>query len=100
MKVKSLSRVQLSATPWTAAYQAPLSMGFSRQEYWSGVPLASPIFIYIYTCIYSCLPLKKLQVLLCPLKHVYTSVNQVPPLPVGLGGIHKIGSFLQFLIKF
>ena len=42
MKVKSLSRVQLIATPWTAAYQAPLSMGFSRQEYWSGVPLPSP----------------------------------------------------------
>ena len=42
MKVKSLSRVQLLATPWTAAYQAPPSMGFSRQEYWSGVPLPSP----------------------------------------------------------
>ena len=43
-KVKGnlLSRVQLFATPWTAAYQAPLSMGFSRQEYWSGVPLPSP----------------------------------------------------------
>ena len=41
VKVKSLSRVQLFATPWTAAYQAP-SMGFSRQEYWSGVPLPSP----------------------------------------------------------
>ena len=41
MKVKSLSRVRLVATPWTAAYQAPLSMGFSRQEYWSGVPLPS-----------------------------------------------------------
>ena len=41
MKVKSLSRVQLLATPWTAAYQAPPSMGFSRQEYWSGVPLPS-----------------------------------------------------------
>ena len=40
VKVKSLSRVRLSATPWTAAHQAPLSMGFSRQEYWSGVPLA------------------------------------------------------------
>ena len=36
------SRVQLCATPWTAAYQAPPSMGFSRQEYWSGVPLPSP----------------------------------------------------------
>ena len=41
VKVKSLSRVQLFATPWTAAHQAPPSMGFSRQEYWSGVPLPS-----------------------------------------------------------
>ena len=41
VKVKSLSRVRLSATPWTIAYQAPPSMGFSRQEYWSGVPLPS-----------------------------------------------------------
>ena len=43
VKVKSLSRVWLSATPWTAAFQAPPSMGFSRQEYWSGVPLLSPV---------------------------------------------------------
>ena len=49
VKGKSLSRVRLCATPWTAAYQAPLSMGFSRQEYWSGVPLPSP---YIFTNIY------------------------------------------------
>ena len=42
VKVKSLSHVQLFATPWTTAYQAPPSMGFSRQEYWSGVPLPSP----------------------------------------------------------
>ena len=41
-KGKLLSRVRLLATPWTAAYQAPPSMGFFRQEYWSGVPLASP----------------------------------------------------------
>ena len=41
VKVKSLSHVWLLATPQTAAYQAPLSMGFSRQEYWSGVPLPS-----------------------------------------------------------
>ena len=41
-KVKSLSRVRLFVTPLTAAYQAPPSMGFSRQEYWSGVPLPSP----------------------------------------------------------
>ena len=42
VKVRSLSRIRLFATPWTAAYQAPLSMGFSRQEYWSGLPLPSP----------------------------------------------------------
>ena len=42
MKGKSLSRVRLSVTPWTVAYQAPPSMGFSKQEYWSGVPLPSP----------------------------------------------------------
>ena len=42
VKVKSLSRVQLFMTPWTAAYQAPPPMGFSRQEYWRGLPLPSP----------------------------------------------------------
>ena len=42
VKGKSLSRAWLLATPWTAAHQAPPSMGFSRQEYWSGVPLPSP----------------------------------------------------------
>ena len=45
LKVKSLSRVRLFATPWTAAYQAPPSMGFSRQEYWSGVPLPSLVLM-------------------------------------------------------
>ena len=43
VKVRSLSRVLLFTTPWTVAYQAPLSMGFSRWEYWSGVPLPSPL---------------------------------------------------------
>ena len=43
--VKSLSRVWLLATPWTAAHQAPPSMGFSRQEYWSAVPLPSPLLL-------------------------------------------------------
>ena len=42
MKVKSLSRVRLFATPWTVAYQASPPMGFSRQEYWSGLPFPSP----------------------------------------------------------
>ena len=47
-KVKSLSRVRLFATPWTVAYEAPLSMGFPRQEYWSGMPLPSPINFSTY----------------------------------------------------
>ena len=42
VKVKSLSRVQLFATPWTVTHQAPPSMGFSRQEYWSGLPHPPP----------------------------------------------------------
>ena len=42
MKVKSLSCVRLFATPWTVAYQVPPSMGFSRQECWTGLPFASP----------------------------------------------------------
>ena len=48
VKVKSLSRVWLLATPWTAAHRAPPSMGFSRQEYWSGVPLPSPMSLCKY----------------------------------------------------
>ena len=47
VKVKSLSHFWLSATPWTAAHQAPPSMGFSRQEYWSGVSLPSPSSVYM-----------------------------------------------------
>ena len=42
VKMESLSHVRLFVTPWTVAYQAPLSMGFSRQEYWSGLPFPSP----------------------------------------------------------
>ena len=56
VKVRSLSHVRLLATPWTAAYQAPTSMGFSRQEYWSGVPLPSlrllPCFSYCKSYCY------------------------------------------------
>ena len=80
VKVKLLSRVRLLATPWTIAYQAPPSMGFSRQEYWSRVPLPSlilydyvgtktdlilarPIIMYSLLALYSCFPydLKKLK---------------------------------------
>ena len=55
MKVKSLSRVRLLATLWTAAHQAPPSMGFSRQEYWSGVPLPSPELAMVNDSIQLCL---------------------------------------------
>ena len=48
VKVKSLSHVRFLVTPRTAAHQAPLSMGFSRQEYWSGVPLPSPMWKLIH----------------------------------------------------
>ena len=54
VKVQSLSRVWLLATSWTAAHQAPLSVGFSRQEYWSGVPLPSP---KVFTGIHKIVPL-------------------------------------------
>ena len=53
VKVKSLSRVWLFATLWTAAYQALPSMGFSGQEYWSGLPLPSPIFKYTLLKFYT-----------------------------------------------
>ena len=49
MRVKLFSRVRLLATPWTAAYQAPPSMGFSRQDYWSGVPLTSLVGYLLIT---------------------------------------------------
>ena len=49
VKVKSLSHVRLLSTPWTAAYQAPPSMGFSRQEYWSGVPSPYVLIILLFS---------------------------------------------------
>ena len=49
VKVKSFSHVWLLVTPWTAAYQAPPSMGFSMQQYWSGVPLPSPNMVFKYS---------------------------------------------------
>ena len=54
VKVKSLSHVRLFVTPWTAAHQAPRSMEFSRQEYWSGVPLPSPLSFLGCGCCLHC----------------------------------------------
>ena len=71
MKVKSLNRVPPSATPWTAAYQAPPSMGFSRQEYWSGVPLPSP-----KSCLLRYILLKKSDH--SPLSDLFPNVSLFP----------------------
>ena len=75
VKVKLLSRVQLFTTPWTVAYQAPPSMGFSRQEYWSGVPLPSlyilldnPILCiwkHVCVCVCACETVTKSCLTLC-----------------------------------
>ena len=86
VKVKSLSHVWLLATPWTAAYQAPPPIGFSRQEYWIGVPLPSPplmhrhqLFIYYFillTVFSSCL----LSGVWAPQGqgHVYSVCSRIP----------------------
>ena len=59
VKVKSLRHVRILVTPWTVAHQAPLLMGFSRQEHWSGVPLSSPfectVMSYLSSHLYSAL---------------------------------------------
>ena len=76
MKVKLLSDAQLLATPWTTAYQAPLSMGFSRQEYWSGVPLPSPA-----------IPAKLLQILkydTVKMLHSLSVNSEISPVATGL----------------
>ena len=77
MKVESLSRVRLLATTWTAAHQAPPSMGFSRQEHWSGVPLPSPYLksklcqIIVQTIVISmCIQYKKLLMQYLTLKKI------------------------------
>ena len=72
VKVKSLSRVRVFDTPWTAAYQAPPSMGFSRQEYWSGVPLLSP---NISAELISC-PIWKILFLISITNHIFLK-NQI-----------------------
>ena len=82
VKAKSLSRVQLLATPWTAAYQAPPSMGFSRQEYWSGVPL--PSLRYMYSLWES--PVEEVQWRHLGSKNTYTKNKKV----ISLNYHHKI----------
>ena len=72
MKVKSLSRVRLLATPWTAADQAPPSMGFSRQEYWSGVPLAPLVKEIVFSPLYLLACFVKDKVSICAWIYLWT----------------------------
>ena len=100
VKVKSPSHVRLFETPWTAAYQVPPSMGFSREEYWSGLPLPSPPGKCMYVCMYACkyvsvcLPALEIVLLVGPL--VYAMII---PLLLSLLNMFKSGIFKNWLIK-
>ena len=74
--MKSLSCAQLLATPRTAAHQAPPSMGFSRQEYWSGVPLPSPTLCLIHTKI----PHSRREARVCGINHTFVRFRRRAPL--------------------
>ena len=83
VKVKSLSCVRLFATPWTVARQAPLSMGFSRQEYWSGLPFPSPVrvpqMLVTITTISICIIFSQLpRFTLPPFSRAPTSCSPTP----------------------
>ena len=82
VKVKSLNSVQSLVTPWTAAYQAPPSMGFSRQEYWSGVPFPSPL-CYLVSPYKLCI----LYTVVCICQS--QSPNLSAPTPLFLSDNHK-----------
>ena len=82
MKVSSLSHVRLPVTPWTAAHQAPPSMGFSRQEYWSRVPLPSPNYVFISSVQFS------LSVVSDSLRP-HESQHARPPWPSPTPGVHS-----------
>ena len=75
VKVKSLSHVRPSATPWTAAYQAPPSMGFSRQEYWSGVPLPSPFYSKVTAILLSHFCFVFTETACCPMMLCFEMLN-------------------------
>ena len=81
VKVKSLSRVRFFVTPWTAAYQAPPSLGFSRQEHWSGLPFPFPIIYkyYININMYVTHSLFHLPCFIqyCFLRHIHITIIHV-----------------------
>ena len=76
VKVKSLSHVRLFATPWTVAYQTPVSMGFSRQECWSGLPLP-PLPVCILDLIYDIFTKLKFSLLLMSLFHAIIYIQDL-----------------------
>ena len=82
MKVKSLNHVRPSAIPWTAAFQAPPSMGFSRQEYWTGVPLPSA---NLFKSIFSQFSHSVVSDFLRP----HESQHARPPCPSPTPGVHS-----------
>ena len=92
--MKPLSPVRLCATPWTAAYQAPLSMGFSRQEYWSGVPLPSPkpeIEVAAISKVHKCFRLKGLEFIVQVIWY-FPGGAVVQNLPANVRGVRDKGS--------
>ena len=100
-KVKSLSRVWLLASPWTAAYQAPPSMGFSRQEYWSGLPLPSPDsfnrYYYYYHLLYADESLKLREVKQPAWAHSLAEI-QSQVWPVCQVAIHRKQVFIELKV--
>ena len=74
VKGKSLSRVWFLVTPWPAAYQAPPSMGFSRQEYWSGVPLFTHICVSFYTNMFNTVAEKYSFIFIDKYAYLYFSI--------------------------
>ena len=99
VKVKSLSHAWLLATPWTAAYQAPLSMGFFRQEYWSGVPLPSPFFL-VRKAIYQRRILKnKFICTISPLLLPLLTCDPSSPLPWSTARASQLASLLSFFLN-
>ena len=86
------SRVQLSAAPWTAAYQAPLSMGYSRQEYWSGVPLP-PLYCSIIAlkyCVILCCSAKGISCIKKKKIFFLLKLPPSPPHPAPLGHLRAL----------
>ena len=71
------SRVRLFETPWTAAYQAPPSMGFSRQEYWSGLPLPSPLWNVVAAAAAAVRSLQSCPTLCDPINSSPAAINHI-----------------------